>query len=91
MTLPLLLPLLAAAFVIRAIAAFNQFYLFYVFGPPDATTTLSTFSFYVFNSTSGPGLYAVSAAVNIITLLALGVVVVWFLRWRSRAERVAFV
>ncbi len=90
-TLPLLLPLLGAAFVIRGIAAFNQFYLFYVFGPPDATTTLSTFSFYVFNSTNGPGLYAVSAAVNIMTLLALAVVVIWFLRWRSRAERVAFV
>ncbi|HEX7950015.1 MAG TPA: ABC transporter permease subunit [Candidatus Limnocylindrales bacterium] len=90
-TLPLLLPLLGAAFVIRGIAAFNQFYLFYVFGPPDATTTLSTFSFYVFNSSSGPGLYAVSAAVNIMTLLALAVVVIWFLRWRSRAERVAFV
>lgn len=90
-TLPLLLPLLGAAFIIRGIAAFNQFYLFYVFGPPDATTTLSTFSFYVFNSTSGPGLYAVSAAVNVITLLALAVVVIWFLRWRSRAERVAFV
>ncbi|MBI3748285.1 MAG: sugar ABC transporter permease [Chloroflexi bacterium] len=90
-TLPLLLPLLGAAFVIRGIAAFNQFYLFYVFGPPDATTTLSTFSFYVFNSTSGAGLYSVSAAINILTLVALGVVVVWFLRWRSRAERVAFV
>ncbi len=90
-TLPLLLPLLGAAFVIRGIAAFNQFYLFYVFGPPDATTTLSTFSFFVFSSTSGAGLYAVSAAINIITLLALGVVVIWFLRWRSRAERVAFV
>ena len=90
-TLPLLLPLLGAAFVIRGIAAFNQFYLFYVFGPPDATTTLSTFSFYVFNSSSGPGLYAVSAAVNIMTMVALAVAVIWFLRWRSRAERVAFV
>jgi len=89
-TLPLLLPLLGAAFVIRAIAAFNQFYLFYVFGPPDATTTLSTFSFFVFSSTNGAGLYAVSAAINVITLLALGIVVIWFLRWRSRAERVAF-
>jgi multiple sugar transport system permease protein len=90
-TLPLLLPLLGAAFVIRGIAAFNQFYLFYVFGPPDATTTLSTFSFYIFNSSSGPGLYAVSAAVNIMTMVALAVAVIWFLRWRSRAERVAFV
>jgi ABC-type sugar transport system permease subunit len=89
-TLPLLLPLLSAAFIVRGVAAFNQFYLFWVIGPPDATITLSTFSFFVFSSTNGPGLYSVSAAINVITLLALAVVVVWFLRWRSRAERVAF-
>ena len=89
-TLPLLLPLLAPAFVIRGIAAFNQFYIFYVLGPPDSTTTLATFSFSIFDSTRGPGLYAVSAALNIITLVALGIVVAWFLRWRSRTERVAF-
>jgi ABC-type sugar transport system permease subunit len=89
-TLPLLLPLLSAAFIVRGVAAFNQFYLFWVIGPPDSTITLSTFSFFVFSSTNGPGLYSVSAAINVITLLALAVVVVWFLRWRSRAERVAF-
>jgi len=89
-TLPLLLPLLSAAFIVRGVTAFNQFYLFWVLGPPDATITLSTFSFYVFSSTNGPGLYAVSAAINMITLLALAAVVVWFLRWRARAERVAF-
>jgi ABC-type sugar transport system permease subunit len=89
-TLPLLLPLLSAAFIVRGVTAFNQFYLFWVLGPPDSTITLSTFSFYVFSSTNGPGLYSVSAAINIITLLALAVVVVWFLRWRARAERVAF-
>ena len=32
----------------------------------------------------GPGLYSVSAAINIVTLVALLFVVVWFLRWRSR-------
>ena len=90
-TLPLLLPLLGAAFIVRGIAAFNQFYLFWVMGPSDATTTLSTFSFFVFSTTNGPGLFAVSAAINIITLLGLGAIVVWFFRWRARAERVAFV
>jgi hypothetical protein len=32
----------------------------------------------------------VSAAINIVTLVALLVVVIWFFRWRSRAERVAY-
>ena len=32
-----------------------------------------------------------SAAVNVVTVVALAVVVAWFLRWRSRVERVAFV
>ena len=35
-TLPLLLPLLGAAFVVRGVAAFNQFYLFYILGMPGA-------------------------------------------------------
>jgi ABC-type sugar transport system permease subunit len=88
-SLPLLFPLLAPALVIRAVAAFNQFYLFYVLQPPDPTITTATFSYYVFDSSGGPGLFAVSAAVNVLTVVALGVVVVWFMRWRSRAERVA--
>jgi ABC-type sugar transport system permease subunit len=88
-TLPLLFPLLAPALVIRAVAAFNQFYLFYVLQPPEATITSATFSYYVFDSSGGPGLFAVSAAVNVLTVAALGVVVVWFMRWRGRAEHVA--
>ena len=88
-TLPLLLPLLAPALVIRAVAAFNQFYLFYVLRSPDPTITSATFSYYVFDSGGGPGLFAVSAAINVLTLIALAVVVIWFLRWRDRAERVA--
>jgi ABC-type sugar transport system permease subunit len=88
-TLPLLLPLLAPALLIRAVAAFNQFYLFYVLRPPDATITTATFSYYVFDSSAGPGLFAVSSAINVLTLVALGAVVIWFMRWRDRAERVA--
>ena len=38
-TLPLLLPLLGAAFVVRGIATFNQFYLFWILGPNGNTTT----------------------------------------------------
>jgi ABC-type sugar transport system permease subunit len=87
-TLPLLLPLLGAAFIVRGIAAFNQFYLFWVLEPSDATTTVSTFSYQLIRGDAN--LYALSAAVNVVTIVALGVVVAWFLRWRSRAERVAF-
>ena len=90
MTLPLLLPLLGAAFVVRGVAAFNQFYLFWVLGTDFQTTTLSTFSYSLFNSSSGPGLFAVSAAINVVTFIALAVLVAWFLRWRSRQERVAY-
>jgi ABC-type sugar transport system permease subunit len=88
-TLPLLLPLLAPALVIRAVGAFNQFYLFYVLRAPDPTITSATFSYYVFDSSGGPGFFAVSAAINVLTLVALAVVVIWFMRWRDRAERVA--
>ena len=53
-TLPLLLPLLGPALVIRAVAAFNQFYLFYVLRAPDPTITSATFSYYVFDSGADP-------------------------------------
>jgi len=89
-TLPLLVPLLGAAFVVRGVAAFNQFYLFYVLGPGFQTQTLATFSFDLFNASSGPGLFSVSAAINVVTFIALAVLVAWFLRWRSRQERVAY-
>ncbi|MFN8630551.1 MAG: ABC transporter permease subunit [Chloroflexota bacterium] len=87
-TLPLLLPLLSAALVVRGIAAFNQFYLFWIVNPNgnDITLPVWTYSMVRFD----PFLYSVSAAVNIVTVVALGVVVAWFLRWRGRAERVAF-
>ena len=62
-TWPLLLPLLGPALVIKAIAVFNQFYLFYVmpvFDTYPSTVTLATFGFFLFDPTRGAGLYAVS-------------------------------
>jgi ABC-type sugar transport system permease subunit len=88
-TLPLLLPLLSAAFIVRGIATFNQFYLFWVLEPNRNTTTVSTFSYVLIRDQ--PFYYSVSAALNVVTIAALAVVVAWFLRWRGRAERVAFV
>jgi ABC-type sugar transport system permease subunit len=92
-TWPLLLPLLGPALVIKGIAAFNQFYLFYVLpsgaGYPS-DVTLATFSFFIFDPTRGAGAYSFAAAVNILTVVALGALVVWFMRWRASAERVAF-
>ena len=88
-TLPLLLPLLSAAFIVRAIATFNQFYLFWILSPNDNTYTVATWSYSLIRFE--PFLYSVSAAVNVVTVVALAIVVAWFLRWRSRAERVAFV
>jgi arabinogalactan oligomer/maltooligosaccharide transport system permease protein len=87
-TLPLLMPLLAPALLIRGIAAFNQFYVFYVLGAMGGAipATLATFSFFVFNP-SGSGLLALSAAINILTIVGLAVLVAWFLRWRAGAER----
>lgn len=88
-TLPLLLPLLSAAFIVRGIATFNQFYLFWVLEPNGNTNTVSTFSYQLIRGQ--PFYYSVSAALNVVTIAALAVVVAWFLRWRGRAERVAFV
>jgi ABC-type sugar transport system permease subunit len=87
-TLPLLMPLLAPALLIRGIGAFNQFYLFYVFGAlGDMPVTLSTFSFFVFQGGQSGGFYALSAAINVATLVALAILVAWYVRWRQRAER----
>jgi hypothetical protein len=55
------------------------------------TTTrrpVSTFRYFLIRG--DPFLYSVSAAVNIVRVVALVVVVAWFLRGRSGVERVAF-
>jgi len=80
-TWPLLQPLLAPAVIIRAIFAFNQFYLFYAMQPPSSLNTLATVSFYVFNYGNQ---YAVSAAINVVNVIVLLALILWFNR-RSQA------
>lgn len=88
-TYPLLLPLLLPAILVRGIFAFNQFYLFQVFGFSDAT--LTTFSYNTFNPSGGfgnGGQFATSAAINIINVLILVVFVYIFNRWSKVGEGV---
>jgi arabinogalactan oligomer/maltooligosaccharide transport system permease protein len=90
-TWPMILPLLAPAIIIRAIFAFNQFYLFYTLQTPYPLITLSTLSFFVFD-TSGPygGQFAVSAAINLITVIFLVIFLLWFNRWSKAGEGVSY-
>ena len=91
-TWPMLLPLLAPALIVRGIFAFNQFYLFQIFGYWNAT--LATLSYNVFNPNSGYGTYggqfALSAAINIITVVILFAFVILFNRWSKAAEGVTY-
>ncbi len=89
-TWPLILPLLLPAIIVRGIFAFNQFYLFQVFGYGDAT--LASLSYNIFNP-SGWGLtgqFAVSAIINILTVLILIVFVTLFNRWSKAEEGLSY-
>lgn len=89
-TWPLLLPLLLPAIIVRGIFAFNQFYLFQTFYYRDAT--LATLSYNIFNPTGWDitGQFAVSATINIITVLILIVFVYLFNRWSRADEGVTY-
>ncbi|MBK8420630.1 ABC transporter permease subunit [Candidatus Villigracilis saccharophilus] len=91
-TWPLLLPLLIPAIIVRGIFAFNQFYLFQAFGFPDST--LATLSYNIFNPTNGfgrfGGQFAVSATINIITVILLMFFVMLFNRWSKAGEGVTY-
>jgi ABC-type sugar transport system permease subunit len=86
-TWPLLLPLLLPAVIIRAIFTFNQFYLYYAMNTPSPATTLAITSFFFFNF---GGQYAVSAAINLFTVLVLVVLILWFNRRSRAAEGVTY-
>ena len=86
-TWPLLLPLLAPALIIRGITAFNQFYLFWVLNPPYPMTTLASLSYLIFHDT---GKYATSAIINLFTVTALIVFLLWFNRWSRASEGVTY-
>ena len=91
-TWPLLTPLLVPAIIIRAIFAFNQFYLFQMFvqffgGQQYIPVTLSTFSYYLLYRGSE---FGVSAILNIITILMLIGFVILFNRWSKAGEGVTY-
>ncbi len=91
LTLPLLLPLLAPALILRTIFAFNQFYLFYVMNPPYPLYTLSSLSYFFFNPTYGfGGVFAVSAGINLITVGVLIFLLLYFNKWSRAAEGVTY-
>ena len=92
-TWPLLLPLIVPAILIRSIFAFNQFYLFQIFQPHEVT--LATLSYNFFNPTSGPfgihgGQFAISAVINIITVIILVGFVVLLNRGSKIGEGVTY-
>jgi ABC-type sugar transport system permease subunit len=89
-TWPLLLPLLLPAVIIRGIFAFNQFYLFQVFFFQDAT--LATLSYNVFNPSgfNSSGQFAISATINIISVIILIGFIVLFNRWSKAEEGVSY-
>ncbi|HEY6072307.1 MAG TPA: ABC transporter permease subunit, partial [Anaerolineales bacterium] len=91
-TWPLLLPLLLPALIVHGIFSFNQFYLFQVFGYWDAT--LATLSYNVFNPNSGfasnAGQFALSAVLNILTVIILITFVLLFNGWSKADEGVTY-
>lgn len=83
-TWPLILPLLLPAIILRAIFAFNQFYLFTVLQTP--VITLSALSYYIFSD----GRYAASALINVVTVIILVGLVLWFNRLTRATEGVTY-
>ncbi len=82
-TWPLLLPFLIPVIILRAIFAFNQFYLFVILRPPDPLSTLASISYHVF---SNGGLYAVSAAINMLSVIVLIIFIFTLYRWSGTSE-----
>lgn len=94
-TWPLLMPLVVPAIIIRGIFAFNQFYLIQILGflhGNFSMTTLATLSYNIFNPSGGfsNGQFAISAALNIITLLILIGFVAIFNRWTQADAGVTY-
>lgn len=87
-TWPLLRPLLMPAIIIRSIFGFNQFYLFYAMQPPPSLATLATVSFYVFSYSNQ---YAVSAALNVVAVIVLLILILWFDHQSKATEGVTYV
>ncbi len=89
-TWPLLLPLVVPVIIIRAILAFNQFYLFYVFFPRPQFNGFGTYAYYSYIVFKESGLYSVSAVINVITVIVLIILLLLFNRWSKAAEGVTY-
>jgi ABC-type sugar transport system permease subunit len=96
-TWPLLMPLVIPAIIIRGIFAFNQFYLIQIFSfmhRNGTLTTLATLSYNIFNPSGGfggeNGQFAVSATLNIITMLFLVGFIILVNRWSKAGEGVTY-
>jgi len=89
-TAPLLMPLVVPAIIIRAIFAFNQFYLFQMFYFIDGDFNMFTFArlsyFLVYDWRDFTG----SAIVNIVTILFLMIFIILFNRWSKVGEGVTY-
>lgn len=83
-TLPLISPLIAPFVMLRAIGAFNQFYLFDALRP-RGLTTLSVLSYQLFDPAGRfGGQFNVSAAVNLLNaVVMLGLLLIFLRRTRG--------
>jgi len=92
-TWPLILPLLLPAIIVRGIFSFNQFYLFQAFRV-GRTGSLAAYSYNLFNPSGGfggfNGQFALSAVINIITMLILVGFVFVFNRKSKAGEGVTY-
>jgi ABC-type sugar transport system permease subunit len=89
-TWPLLLPLVVPVLIIRAIFAFNQFYLFFVFAPIINYEGFGTFAYISYSVFRYGNNYSISAGINVITVVVLIILLMLFNRWGKAAEGVTY-
>ena len=84
-TLPLILPVMLVAVMLRALDAFRVFDVVYILtggGPADSTETMSTLTYKVLFSATQFGYGSTMAAAMFLTLLAMALIFLSFLRDR---------
>ncbi len=90
LTWPLLMPLVVPAIIIRAIFAFNQFYLFQMFNFINEDFNMFTFARLSYVSVYVWRWFTGSAIINIVTILFLTVFIILFNRWSKAGEGVTY-
>jgi trehalose transport system permease protein len=90
-TWPLIMPLVLPAIIVRGIFSFNQFYLFQAFRAGDLS--LAALSYNIFNPSGFQGFsgqFAISAVINIISMLILIGFVILFNRGTKAGKGVTY-